>query len=60
MHNRPGFAIPWPVVESLAWQLGITDASVLKLSAQREQTGYEQAAEISTVYGYADFGATLN
>ena len=48
-------AVPWPVVESLAGQLGIADASVLKLYAQREQTGYEHAAEISIVYGYADF-----
>ncbi|MET3174626.1 UNVERIFIED_ORG: hypothetical protein ABIB52_002477 [Arthrobacter sp. UYCu721] len=48
-------AIPWPVVESLAGQLGIADASVLKLYAQRGQTGYEHAAEISTVYGYREF-----
>lgn len=27
-------AVPWPVVESLAGQLGIADASVLKLYAQ--------------------------
>ncbi|MDO5745828.1 MAG: DUF4158 domain-containing protein [Micrococcaceae bacterium] len=48
-------AVPWPVVESLAGQWWIADASVLKLYAQRGQTGYEHAAEISTVYGYADF-----
>ena len=47
--------MPWPVVESLAGQLGIADASVLKLYAQWGQTGYEHAAEISTVYGHADF-----
>lgn len=48
-------AVPWPVVESLAGQLDIADASVFKLYAQRPQTGYEHAAEISTVYGYVDF-----
>lgn len=48
-------AVPWPVVEFLAGQLDIADASVLKLYAQRGQTGYEHAAEISIVYGYADF-----
>lgn len=48
-------AVPWPVVESLAGQLGITDASVLKLYAQREQTGYKHAAEISTAYGHVEF-----
>ncbi|EMQ96642.1 transposase Tn3 [Paeniglutamicibacter gangotriensis Lz1y] len=47
-------AVPWPVVESLAGQLGIADASVLKLYAQRGQTAYEHAAEISTVYGYME------
>ena len=47
--------VPWPVVESLAGQLGMADASVLKLYAQRGQTGYEHAAEISAVYGYVDF-----
>lgn len=48
-------AVPWPVVESLAGQLGIADASVLKLYAQRGQTGYEHTAEISAMYGYVDF-----
>ena len=48
-------AVPWPVVESLAGQLGIADASVLNLYAQRSQTGYEHAAEICAVYGYVDF-----
>ncbi|WP_241981287.1 DUF4158 domain-containing protein [Cryobacterium algoritolerans] len=47
--------VPWPVVESLAEQLGIADASTLKLYAQRGQTGYEHAAEISAFYGYVDF-----
>ncbi|TDW26979.1 Tn3 family transposase [Cryobacterium psychrophilum] len=46
--------VPWPVVESLAGQLGIADASAFKLYAQRGQTGYEHAAEISAVYGYVD------
>ncbi|MDJ0355538.1 DUF4158 domain-containing protein [Paenarthrobacter sp. PH39-S1] len=36
-------AVPWPVVDSLAGQLGIADASV------------EHAAEISAVYGDMDF-----
>lgn len=42
-------------MESLAGQLGIADASVLKLYAQRGQTDYEHAAEISALYGYVDF-----
>ncbi len=42
-------AVPWPVVESLAGQLGIADDSVLKLYTQRKQTGYEHAEEISAV-----------
>lgn len=48
-------AVPWPVVDSLAAQLGIVDASVLKLYAQRGQTGYEHTAEIAAVYGYVEF-----
>lgn len=58
MHNRLGFAVQLVtvrVVGRLAGQLGIADASVLKLYAQRAQTGYEHAAEISGVYGYVDF-----
>lgn len=47
--------VPRPVVEPVAGQLGIADASALKLYAQRGQTGYEHAAEISAVYGYVDF-----
>ena len=48
-------AVPWPVVESLPGQPGIADASLLKLYAQLPQPCYEHPAEISTVYGYADF-----
>lgn len=48
-------AVPWSVVESLFGQLGIADASVLKLYAQRGQTGYEHTAEISAVCGYVEF-----
>lgn len=47
--------VPWPVVQSLAGQLGIADSSVLKLYAQRGQAGYEHAAEISAAYGCVDF-----
>ncbi len=43
------------MVESLAGQLGISDASVLKLYARRGQTDYEHGAEISDVYRYVDF-----
>ena len=42
-------------MESLAGQLGIADASVLNLYAQRSQASYEHAAEICAVYGYVDF-----
>ena len=42
-------------MESLAGQLGIADASVLNLYAQRSQASYEHAAEICAVYKYVDF-----
>jgi hypothetical protein len=45
-------AVPWPVVEHLAAQLGIEDPSVLKRYAERRQTLYDHAWEIRDAYGY--------
>lgn len=42
-------------MESSAGQLGLADASVLKLYAHRGQSGCEHAAELSIVYGYVEF-----
>lgn len=44
--------VPWPVVEHLAEQLGIEDASCVKRYADRRQTVYEHAWEIREAYGY--------
>ena len=42
-------AAPWPVEESLAGQLGIADASVLKLYAPRGQNRRKSTALCSTI-----------
>lgn len=39
-------AVPWPVVEHLAAQLGIDDPSVVKRYTERRQTPYDHAWEI--------------
>ncbi|HEY9373080.1 DUF4158 domain-containing protein [Streptomyces sp.] len=39
-------AVPWEVVEYLAGQLGIADASCLKRYPERRRTPYEHAQEI--------------
>ncbi|GAB3002398.1 Tn3-like element Tn3 family transposase [Streptomyces pseudoechinosporeus] len=44
--------VPWPVVEHLAGQLGIEDASCVKRYADRRQTVYDHAWEIREAYGY--------
>lgn len=45
-------AVPWPVVEHLAAQLGIEDPSVVKRYTERRQTLYDHAWEIRDAYGY--------
>ncbi|MFJ2893540.1 Tn3 family transposase [Streptomyces sp. NPDC087218] len=45
-------AVPWPVVEHLAVQLGIEDASVVKRYTERSKTAYEHAWEIRDAYAY--------
>lgn len=45
-------AVPWPVVEHLAVQLGIEDPSVVKRYTERRQTLYDHAWEIRDAYGY--------
>ncbi|WP_069734999.1 Tn3 family transposase [Streptomyces sp. EN27] len=45
-------AVPWPVVEHLAAQLEIEDASQIKRYTERQMTGYEHAWEIREAYGY--------
>ena len=44
--------VPWPVVEYLAGQLGIADASCVKRYTDRPKTAYEHAWEIRQAYGY--------
>ena len=43
------------VVDYLAGQLGIADASSVKRYAERQSTQWEHAAEIRQAYGYRDF-----
>ncbi|MER6639634.1 Tn3 family transposase [Streptomyces microflavus] len=45
---------PWRVVEHLAVQLGIEDASVVKRYTERPKTAYEHAWEIRDAYEYDD------
>ncbi len=45
-------AVPWPVVEYLAEQLGIGDPSCVKKYTEREKTAYEHAWEIQEAFGY--------
>ncbi len=47
--------VPAVVVEYLAGQLGIADASSVKRYAERQSTQWEHAAEIRQAYGYRDF-----
>jgi len=49
--------VPWVVVEFLAGQLGIADASVVKSYGSRLPTRHEHAREIAGVVGYRDFSA---
>lgn len=46
---------PWPVVEHLAGQLGIEDASVVKRYTERPKTAYEHAWEIRDAYEYHEY-----
>ncbi|MFD5199672.1 DUF4158 domain-containing protein [Streptomyces sp. NPDC058375] len=45
-------AVPWPVIEHLAVQLGIEDPSVVKRYTERRQTLYDHVWEIRDAYGY--------
>ena len=47
--------VPWPVVEYLAGQLGIADASCVEAYTDRPKTAYEHAWEIRRTYGYRPF-----
>ncbi len=47
--------VPWPVVEYLASQLGIVDASCVKRYPDRVKTAYEHAWEIRDAYGFRVF-----
>jgi Domain of unknown function (DUF4158) len=47
--------VPTVVVDYLAEQLGIADASCLKAYAQREATHREHAGEIQRAEGHRDF-----
>lgn len=45
-------AVPTPVVDFLAEQLGIADASCIKRYAARQNTQWEHTAEIREAFGY--------
>ena len=47
--------VPWAVVEYLAAQLGIADASCAKRYTARAKTAYEHASEIRDAYGFRVF-----
>jgi TnpA family transposase len=47
--------VPWPVVEYLAGQVGIEDASCVKRYTARQMTAYEHAWEIREAYGFRVF-----
>ena len=47
--------VPTPVVDYLAAQLNIDDASCVKRYLERRNTRYEHQAAIARVYGYRDF-----
>jgi hypothetical protein len=49
-------AVPWEVVEYLAGQLGIEDASCVKRYPERRMTPYNHAHEIRERFGYRDYG----
>ena len=48
-------AVPWPVVEYLAEQLGVADPSCVKRYTERPKTAYEHAWEIRDAYGFRVF-----
>jgi hypothetical protein len=50
--------VPWSVIENLAAQLQIEDASVVKRYTERAKTAYEHAWEIQDAYGYHPFEDT--
>lgn len=47
--------VPWPVVEYLAGQLGIADASCVKRYTDRAMTGYEHTWQIRKAHGFRVF-----
>ncbi len=49
--------VPTPVMDYLAAQLQIEDASSVKRYLERRNTRFEHQAEIARVYGYRDYGA---
>ncbi|GAA0838280.1 hypothetical protein GCM10009525_47860 [Streptosporangium amethystogenes subsp. fukuiense] len=48
-------AVPWPVVDYLAVQLGIVDPSQVKRYGVRPKTAYEHAWMIRDAYGFHGF-----
>ncbi|GAA3094243.1 hypothetical protein JOF29_004010 [Kribbella aluminosa] len=49
-------AVPWPVVDYLAEQLEIGDASAVQKYTERPKTSYEHAWKIQAAYGFVTFG----
>jgi len=50
-------AVPTEVVDYVAEQVGVSDASCVKGYMARRSTRFEHAAEITATYGYRDFAA---
>jgi hypothetical protein len=48
-------AVPWEVIDYLAKQLDIEDASVVKSYPERRMTPYQHAQEIRERFGYRDY-----
>ena len=46
--------VPWSLVEFIAGQLGVEDASVVKRYGARRATPYEHSQEITRRYGYLE------
>src|SRR5664280_2943814 len=47
--------VPWPVVEYLAGQLGIADASCVKRYTDRAMTAYEHSRQVRQAHGFRVF-----
>ena len=51
--------VPWCVIDFLAGQLQVSDASVVKHYSERIQTAHDHAREIRRAYGFRDFSGPV-